>query len=188
MKHFVTLKSATCRHPCYPYTHQYISTNIITFPHIPISNTHKHHYIHFLKGSGRKSQRSQSKSSLGTTRVFKQLQPWVNLAWTGWPCPLSFPHSPVVYLRGYPTYILTQPDNSCFILPSTISENTEEKLPTVKPGWLETPWVLDEKEENCTKPQRDFFLCFTLRPPTITDPWIKLLEFNEVLPCSCGTQ
>lgn len=35
----------------------------------------------------------------------------------------SFPHSPAAYLRGYPTCILTQPDNNCFILPSTIWEH-----------------------------------------------------------------
>ena len=69
MKHFVTLKSATCCHPCLPIH--------------PSAYTYEHHYVHFLKGSGRKSQRSQRGSSLGTTRVFEQLQPWVSLAWTG---------------------------------------------------------------------------------------------------------
>lgn len=133
MKHFVTLKSATCHHPCLP-----IHTSIYI---------HRHHYAHLLKGSGRKAREVKENPLWGQH---------VSLTWAITALGLSRldrltlslkffikQHLYLALLLWGKRWILTQPDNSCFIIPSTVSENTEEKLPTVKPGWLETPWVPD---------------------------------------------
>lgn len=159
MKYFVTLKSATCHHPCLPiHPSVYIPTNIITFTHTPINNTHEHHYVHFLKGSGRKKPKKSAKIlTLGTACVFEQFQPWVSLAWTGWPGPISFPHSPAVYLRGiphmYPHAAWQQLFHPSFYnlwehqAKTTDCSQTRMIGNTLSAGW----------KENCTKTQRFFY-------------------------------
>lgn len=162
--------------PVYPYTHQYISTDII----MPTS----------WRAQAEKPEKSRRiLSGDNMCPLLEQLQPWVCPDWTGWLCllnsllnnictSLSYCEGRDEFSRSLTTAVLS------FLLQSLRTPRKNSQL------WSQDDWKHPEcqtkKQENCTKPQRDFFLCFTQRPPTITDSWIKLLEFNELLSCSCG--
>lgn len=178
MKYFVTLKSATCHHPCLPIH--------------PSVYIHEHHYVYpythqqyprtslrplLEKAQAGKSQRSQpkilsnnmcvwaipafGKSSLDRLtwslfltlllRIFEDT-PWSSSrrAWQQLFHP-SF-------------YNLWEHQGKLLTVEARMIGNT------LSAGW----------KENCTKNSERFFLCFTLEAPTITDPQIKLLRLVKL--------
>lgn len=173
----MSLKSATATRPVSPlHTSIYI---------------HRHHYSHLSEDSARKAGAVKQNPLRGVTCV----PTWAITALCSsrldrLTCLLSSLLNNICISPSYSGEVRQRFSSSLitavlsFLLQSMRTPRKNSQL------WSKDDWKHPEhqiKSKKIAPNLREiFFLCFTRRPPTIMDFWIKLLKFNELLPCFCG--